>query len=96
MGVPLIVGDTGGLAEFVTDERGRRCRPGDPQDLAARILEVLSDTALTHQRRDAARAALTDYSWPSIAERTLLVYEQATRTRRPARRTRAPGNPIGV
>ncbi len=56
MDVPLIVGDTGGLAEFVTDDRGRRCRPGDPADLAAEILQALADPAGTQQRRVAARA----------------------------------------
>ena len=34
----LVVGDTGGLAEFVTDQRGRRCRLNDAADLAAQIV----------------------------------------------------------
>ena len=43
MGVPLVVGDTGGLAEFVTDQRGRRCRPNDAADLAAQIVTTFDE-----------------------------------------------------
>jgi glycosyltransferase involved in cell wall biosynthesis len=41
--MPLVVGDTGGLAEFVTEPRGRRCRPNDPDELAGQILAALAD-----------------------------------------------------
>lgn len=86
MGVPMIVGDTGGLAEFVTDDRGRRCRPGDPADLAAQIEAALSDPSGTQHRRVTASKALTDYTWELIAERTTDVYAGAQRTVSPARR----------
>jgi glycogen synthase len=86
MGIPLIVGDTGGLAEFVTDDRGRRVRPNDPQHLAQQILAALHDRQGTAARRDAAIAALTDYSWPRIAQLTDAVYAHARRTQHPARR----------
>lgn len=93
-GVPLVVGDTGGLAEFVTDERGRRCRPNDPADLAAQILAALADPADTALRRDAAAAALADYTWERIAARTDEVYERTHRGVRPPRRLAAPPNPL--
>ena len=86
MGVPLIVGDTGGLAEFVTDERGRRCRPGDAADLAAQILAALADGEGTAARVADATAALRDYTWERIAGDTVAVYEGATRGERPPRR----------
>jgi glycogen synthase len=94
MGTPLVVGDTGGLAEFVTDDRGRRCRPNDPADLAAQILAALADPADTARRRDAASAALARYTWAEIAERTSQVYARARRHPHPPRATRAPANPI--
>lgn len=79
MGVPLVVGDTGGLAEFVTDARGRRARPQDPPALAAAILEALCNAADTEHRARTATAALTEYSWARIAERTVEVYRASTR-----------------
>ncbi len=85
MGVPLIVGDTGGLAEFVTDERGRRCRPNDPQDLAAQVLAACEDPADTLARRQAASDALADYTWARIAESTEAVYARAARRPHPNR-----------
>jgi len=94
MGAPVIVGDIGGLAEFVTDERGRRCRPNDPSDLAGQILAALADPAGTVRRRDAASAALRHYTWPEIAARTAQVYARAKRTPKHPRLTAATPNPI--
>lgn len=85
MGVPLIVGDTGGLAEFVTEDRGRRCRPGDAEDLAGQVLAALADPVDTRRRVEAATAALADYAWEQIAQQTVTVYEATTRRARPAR-----------
>ncbi len=93
-GVPLVVGDTGGLAEFVTPSRGRRCRPNDPDDLAAQILAALADPADTCRRRDAATSALAEYTWERIAARTQQVYARTRRGARPPRRLAAPPNPV--
>ncbi|MBK6762696.1 MAG: glycosyltransferase family 4 protein [Micrococcales bacterium] len=93
-GVPLVVGDTGGLAEFVTDDRGRRCRPGDPQDLADQINAAWSDPVGTARRRDAATAALRHYRWSDIAARTDQVYRTCTRGPHPQRATAAPRHPV--
>ncbi|HQR79945.1 MAG TPA: glycosyltransferase family 4 protein [Actinomycetota bacterium] len=94
LGAPLVVGDTGGLAEFVTDERGRRCRPNDPADLARQILAALADPAGTQRRSRAAAAALHEYSWTRIAELTRAVYQRAARHPRPPRVIRAPPSPV--
>lgn len=93
-GVPLVVGDTGGLAEFVTDDRGRRSRPNDPADLATQILAALADPVETARRRDTAAAALPHYSWERIAARTDEVYSRTRRAVRPPRRLAAPPNPV--
>lgn len=90
MGTPLIVGDTGGLAEFVTSERGRRCPPGDPAALATEILAALAAPADTAGRARAAQAALADYTWHTIAERTVEVYTNARYRPAPPRRNRLP------
>lgn len=93
-GVPLVVGDTGGLAEFVTDPRGRRHRPNDPAGLAGEILSALADPVETARRRDAAAAALAEYSWARIAQRTDEVYARTRRGAPPPRRLTAPPNPV--
>lgn len=94
MGLPLIVGDTGGLAEFVTDARGRRFPPGDPAALASQILEALADPDATARRARSARTALIDYTWARIAERTVEVYMSASRQVRPTRQTRVLNHQI--
>lgn len=94
MGIPLIVGDTGGLAEFVTDDRGRRCRPNDPNDLADQIIAALADPSDTAGRAEAASAALPGFSWSAIAARTLQVYRRARRTANPPRAIATGPNPV--
>jgi glycogen(starch) synthase len=88
MGAPMVVGDTGGLAEFVTAERGRRFPPGDADALAHEVLQALADPDDTWDRARRARAALSDYSWRSIAERTVGVYQATARRQRPPRQLR--------
>ena len=87
-GVPLVVGDTGGLAEFVTDQRGRRCRPNDAADLAAQIVTTFDEPEQTARRRANASLALSQYTWDEAARRTAEVYDKARRRQRPARVTR--------
>jgi glycogen(starch) synthase len=94
MQVPLIVGDTGGLAEFVTEQRGRRCRPGDPADLAQQILAALDDPAETRRRCQAATQALSHYTWAEVARRTDDVYRACRRRVSPPRAIGVPGNPV--
>ena len=88
MGVPLIVGDAGGLAEFVGADRGVRVTPNDPEALARAVVEALADPHTTQQRVRNATAALPAYSWARIAERTGQVYEQATVHAHPPRQLR--------
>ena len=88
MGTPLIVGDSGGLAEFVTSERGRRCPPDDPAALAGQIMAALAAPDDTARRARVAHAALDDYTWRSIAERTVAVYRRAHPTSAPPRQHR--------
>ena len=94
MGVPLIVGDVGGLAEFVTDERGRRCSPGDAEDLAAEVLAALADPAGTLRRVEHAASALADYTWERIAESTDEVYARTVRHDPPSRCLSVPDRRI--
>ncbi len=88
LGVPLIVGDAGGLAEFVTDDRGLRITPNDPAALAHAVLQALTDPDATEARARNATDALPEYSWDRIAERTIGVYARATVRPNPPRQLR--------
>lgn len=78
-GVPVVVGDTGGLAEVVrAGVNGLKAVPGDPESIARCIVSVLTDPGLA--RRLTSRALdiiVADYDWGAIARRTEGVYRQA-------------------
>lgn len=87
-GTPCIAADTGGLRELIVHEAtGLRFIPGDPASLAATIDRLLTDAVL-HQRLtvDARRMLDEQFSWRSIAERTVDVYERAIDEERALRR----------
>jgi glycogen(starch) synthase len=89
-GTPCIAADTGGLRELVVhDATGLRFSPGDPASLAGAILRLLTDARLDRRLTLDARRMLNDqFSWPSIAERTVDVYERAIKEERRLRRGR--------
>ena len=94
VGTPLVVADTGGLAEFVrNDETGQTFEPGSSAALISAISTVLNDPARAAANARRARSLARDeYSWESVASRTTLVYQQvidgrgstSTRTNTPA------------
>jgi glycogen synthase len=88
-GTPCIAADTGGLRELVVhDATGLRFEPGDPASLAGAVLRLLTDARLDRRLTLDARRMLNDqFSWTSIADRTVDVYERAIREERRLRRT---------
>jgi glycogen synthase len=75
---PVIVAETGGLAEVVTPhETGLTVRPNDPGSLAWGILHALQQPAWSHARAENAfRAARESFDWHTIAAKTVEVYER--------------------
>lgn len=75
-GVPVIVGETGGLQEIVThDQNGLRAYPGDPDSLAAQMARLLADPALRRRLiANADRDLMERFGWPKIAAQTVRVY----------------------
>jgi glycogen synthase len=83
LGTPLVVSDTGGLAEFVEPgETGWRFPPGDAPGLADAVTATLTEPALAAA---SARRALVrlhaDHGWDRIAERTVEAYVRAAAER---------------
>jgi glycosyltransferase involved in cell wall biosynthesis len=77
-GKAMVLSDAGGFREVVEEHgAGRLAAPGDPAALAAAIGELLADPSERERLAQRARAAAAGpYSWDSIAERTLAVYEE--------------------
>ena len=78
-GAPLIVADTGGLAELVGGTGSALLfEPGNAGDLADAIERVLTDTDLADDLVRNGRELLeASYSWDAIAHRTMAVYIDA-------------------
>ena len=77
-GKALVLSSVGGFAEVA--EGGAVARlvpPGERDALVAALTELTGDPELRSQmQRAAARAAAEKYSWDSIAQRTLALYER--------------------
>lgn len=79
-GTPVVVGDTGGLAEIVADGHGLSFPPQDIDELADRLVAVLGDDALAAELVAKGRRRIAQrYDWQTVALRTARVYEQAIR-----------------
>lgn len=79
LGAPLVVAQTGGLGEFVTDkETGRTFEPADAGALADAVEAALADPRGSARMARAARARLRQsHGWPLIAEATDAAYQRA-------------------
>src|ERR687896_700819 len=77
-GKPMVLSDVGGFRELVEDhDAGRLVPPGDSGALAEAIGALLADPAERERLAERARvAAAGPYSWDTVAERTLRVYEE--------------------
>jgi len=78
-GAPLIVADTGGLAELVGGTGSALLfEPGNAEDLAGCIERVLTDSELADGLVRRGHELLeASYSWDAIATRTVTVYDDA-------------------
>ena len=81
-GAALVAAETGGLAELVRGNGSALTfEPGRAEDLAARIIDVLTDHDLAASLRASARELVEgSYSWGAIARRTVDVYQRALPT----------------
>ncbi len=80
-GAPLVVADTGGLAELVGGTGSALLfEPGNADDLADCIERVLTDREVADELVRRGRELLeASYSWSAIAARTVAVYHEACR-----------------
>ena len=79
VGAPIVVADTGGLAEFVEDgQTGLRYPPRDVAALADAVSAVLRDEVLSARlRRRAAAKLRSSFAWSAVANATAETYRRA-------------------
>lgn len=80
-GKPVVASDLGGIPEAVEDGKtGLLVPPDDPDALADALLGVVEDPPLARRFGEAGRErAKRLFSWESIADRHLAIYEAAVR-----------------
>ena len=73
---PIVVTDSGGIADMVTDLGGRVVETGNPQRLAAALVEILDSPELqqTMGAHNRATAELV-YDWPRVTEKLEGIYQ---------------------
>ncbi len=76
-GTPVVASQVGGLAYLVQDGvTGYTVPTSDPQALADRLLSLIKDPDLRDRMGKQAAEFAKDYSWQTIAERILNLYNQ--------------------
>jgi glycosyltransferase involved in cell wall biosynthesis len=76
-GKPVIASRSANSSVVVDGETGFVYETEDHEQLAARIVEVLTIEDLRKRMGEAAREKAKEYDWPEIAERTVQVYRAA-------------------
>ena len=77
MGTPVIASEVGGLAHLVQHGvTGFQVPSRDPEALAARMLDLLTNTELRQQLGRQARQYAQQYDWSNIVQRMLRVYRK--------------------
>jgi len=80
---PVVASDISGYRGVMEPQAGRLVPPGDPAALADAVLALLADERRREQLGRSARTiAVERYSWDTIAQRLVEIYEQLTASRR--------------
>jgi D-inositol-3-phosphate glycosyltransferase len=78
MGTPVIASEVGGLAHLVKDGiNGFHIPSRDPEALAAKIYELLTNVECRKMLGEHARHYAKQYDWKHIVDRMMVVYEDA-------------------
>ena len=76
-GTPVIASRVGGLQHTIEDGvTGFLVPAGEPEALAAKLQQILSDHALREQLAMNARRKAQAYTWHSVADRIISLYEE--------------------
>lgn len=90
-GVPVVATGRGGPLDLVQNSRtGWLYRPGDLDDLRARVLDLVGDAAKRRAFSEAARESVQHRTWASLGDELLGHYSDAVGSRSLAVSERAP------
>lgn len=82
--LPVVATRAGGIPDKISRENGRLVEPGDVAALGRAVLEMSGDAALRQALGRAGRErVLRDFSWPTLARRTIALYETLLQVPRP-------------
>jgi D-inositol-3-phosphate glycosyltransferase len=82
MGKPVIASEVGGLAFLVKDgENGFHVPSRDPEALAERIYELLTNEGCRRDLGNQAHIQAKQYAWTNIAQRMLRLFKQVIRSK---------------
>lgn len=75
---PVVASNIGGIPDFVRDgDNGLLCRPGDPADLAEKLVSVLADAELARQMGQRGRERVVrEHDWDELAGTTERAFEE--------------------
>ena len=86
MGKAVLASDVGGLRELLPDGTGCFYRPGAPQDLAEKCVDLIEDPEKRAGLGARAREHVCSHrDWRSVVRIYLDVYDHAVRARRSSR-----------
>jgi glycosyltransferase involved in cell wall biosynthesis len=76
-GVPIVGTPVGGIPDFLTDgETGLFCEPGNPEDIAEKIINILSDRPLSEKlSSNGLKLVKEKFEWDQIAARMGEIFE---------------------
>ena len=75
-GVPVAASAVGGLPQIIDDEVGGLFAPADPAALAATVLRLLGDPALSERAKAARQRVVSHWSNERLVDRHLEVYRE--------------------
>ncbi|MDH7556050.1 MAG: glycosyltransferase family 4 protein [Candidatus Methanosuratincola sp.] len=77
LGIPVIVSNTGGLDEIITEGKdGLKFQSGSPEGLARAITKILEDEGLMARLVENAKSRAKEFSWDTTADQTLDLYKK--------------------
>jgi len=82
-GVPVVATKVGGIVDIIEDgATGLLCSPGNPADMAEKIMRIYKDRPLRSSLASESRRRVEkDFNLAAMMERTVAVYEEALRVR---------------
>jgi len=80
-GLPVISTKVGGIPEFLTDNKnGLLVDPGDPEQLAQRIMTLLQDPELAEELGRCGRSLVEEkFAWPLITSQVVDLYRKISK-----------------